>query len=128
MKTPEGRVKENIKRVLDAFGVYAFMPVQRGMGAAGVDFHCVVRYGDLALAFFIEAKKPGEGPTARQGSFLRDRRDKQCAMSFVIDDDPSISEGLGEINNLVKWLEQIETYNEHHDATHHGREFLEGNL
>ena len=28
--TPEGKVKKEVKRVLDAFGVYYFMPVQMG--------------------------------------------------------------------------------------------------
>ena len=108
-------MKINIRRVLDSFGVYYLMPVQQGIGAAGVDFHCVIRYGDLCLGFFIEAKKPGEGPTARQENFLKDRQDKQCARTFVIDDDPTINEGSGGIEALVAWLETIEKYNEHYD-------------
>ena len=115
MTTPEGRVKKNIRRILDAFDVYYLMPVQMGLGAAGVDFHCVIRFGDMALAFFIEAKKPGGEPTGRQDNFLGERRDKQCAVTFVIDDDPSIGEGSGEIEKLVRWLELVEAYNERHD-------------
>ena len=128
MTTPEGRVKKNIRRVLDAFGVYYLMPVQMGRGAAGVDFHCTVRYGNLCLGFFIEAKKPGDEPTGRQDNFLAERRDKQCAKTFVIDDDPSIGEGSGYIGELVGWLEKIEEYNEHHDHAKRGRDFLEAEL
>jgi hypothetical protein len=118
--TPEGRVKTNIKRVLDAFGVYYLMPVQMGLGAAGVDFHCVTKVThiieneprDLPIAFFIEAKKPGDEPTGRQRVFMEDRRKYQNAMSFVIDDDPSIKHVTGGLEALTKWLEQIEDQNE----------------
>ena len=108
-RTPEGKTKDSISRVLKAFGVYYFMPVQGGFGAAGVDYHCVVRRGDTAVAFFIEAKKPGGEPTGRQADFLADRREKQRAKTFVIDDD---NHTLAE---LVQWLEQIEAYNERFD-------------
>ena len=103
--TPEGKVKKEIKRVLDAFGVYYFMPVQMGLGAAGLDFHCVMRFGDHALAFFIEAKKPGGEPTPRQENFADDRRKQQAARTFVID---------GDVSELVEFLERMEEYNERH--------------
>src|ERR1700733_6596010 len=103
--TPEGKVKKEIKRVLDAFGVYYFMPVQMGLGAAGLDFHCAMRFGDHALAFFIEAKKPGAEPTTRQANFADDRRKQQAARTFVID---------GDVSELVEFLERMEEYNERH--------------
>ena len=130
MTTPEGRVKKNIRRVLDSFGAYYLMPVQYGIGATGVDFHCVTRLDyvidgkvvPVPLAFFIEAKKPGGEPTGRQDLFLRERREKQGARTFVIDDDPSIEQGSGGIDELVQWLEGIEALNEH------AREVAEGSV
>lgn len=117
MTTPEGRVKKNIDRVLQSFPfVHAFKPVQTGLGAAGVDYHCTARLGNMALAFFIEAKKPGEEPTTRQANFLRDRKEKQKAQTFVIDDDPSIDHVTGGLDELVGWLQWIEDYNERFDA------------
>jgi hypothetical protein len=110
MTTPEGRIKTNIDRVLHAFGVYSFMPVPTGYGKKGVDYHCAVRYGDVALAFFIEAKKPGGEPTGLQGAFLRNRREQQRAKTFVIDDDNVT------LHKLVEWLEGIEAYNERYDT------------
>ena len=107
--TPEGKVKKEIKRVLDAFNVYYLMPVQMGIGAAGLDFHCVVRFGDHGLAFFIETKAPGEKPTDRQGLFAEERRKNQCARTFVID---------GKLDELIEFLERVEEYNEHYDGTH----------
>lgn len=121
MTTPEGRVKKNIDRVLASFDfVYAFKPVQFGAGAAGVDYHCVagVNYHIggvmqmVPVAFFIEAKKPGGEPTNRQDAFLKDRREKQNCMTFVIDDDPSINHVTGGLEALTKWLEGIEEHNE----------------
>lgn len=118
--TPEGRVKKNIKRVLTSFpSVYYFMPVQYGIGAAGVDYHCVV--GKLfhlrpsvvlvPIAFFIEAKRPGGEPTGRQDNFLEERREKQGCKTFVIDEDPTTNKGSG-IDELVEWLGEIESNNE----------------
>jgi hypothetical protein len=85
MATPESKVKQAVKRVLDAFDVYFFMPVNTGLGAAGVDFHCVVKVSYLMdagwmqapIAFFIETKEEGKKPTARQELFLEERRAKQ---------------------------------------------------
>lgn len=105
--TPEGKVKKEVKRILESFGVYFFMPVQMGLGAAGLDFHCVVRMGDMACAFFIETKAPGKEVTDRQNTFIDDRRKQQCARTFVIDSD--------DMDELVEFLERIEEYNEHRD-------------
>lgn len=119
--TPEGKVKQNITRVLKSFPfVYSFMPVQHGYGAAGVDYHCVagqlfvlgIHVEMLPIAFFIEAKKPGGEPTGRQDTFLKERREKQNCKTFVIDDDPTKSGGLGNIQELTEWLQAIEENNE----------------
>ena len=62
--TPEGLVKDKVKQILRDYGVYFFMPVQMGIGAAGVDFHAVVHidlFGlDIAIAFFVETKAEGK--------------------------------------------------------------------
>jgi hypothetical protein len=105
--TPEGRVKDAVKKVLDKFNVYYLMPVQMGLGAAGLDFHCVVRMDEHAVAFFIETKAPGKVPTSRQETFMADRRKQQCARTFVID---------GNLDELIEFLERIEEYNEHCDS------------
>ena len=112
--TPEGRVKNHIKEILDAYGVYYLMPVQEGYGAAGLDFHCVVRMGRAAMAFFIEAKRPDEKPTDRQKLFMADRALMQKAISFVIDEDPSIGKGGG-TDKLIRFLEKVKKANEHFD-------------
>lgn len=57
MKTPEGRVKDAIKRELKVRGIWYYMPVQNGMGVVGVpDFICCFNGRFLA----IETKAPGK--------------------------------------------------------------------
>lgn len=118
--TPEGRVKKRVTELLATFpSVYSFMPVQYGMGASGLDYHCVVgkmfQFGIVAemipIAFFIETKKPGDKPTTRQQNFMRERRVNQNARTFVIDEDPSINKGKG-LDELALWLGAIENNNE----------------
>ena len=36
MATPEGKVKDKVKRVLKDFGIHYFMPMQNGFGVVGV--------------------------------------------------------------------------------------------
>lgn len=79
--TPEGKVKDEIKKVLKKYEpcVYYFMPVQNGMGKPGVDFHCSA----WGRAFAIEAKAPGKKPTARQRNTLEEMKDAGME-TFVI--------------------------------------------
>jgi hypothetical protein len=66
--TPEGKVKEKVKRAFKelkqqlGIEVYYHMPVQNGMGAPTLDFVGCIR----GQFFGIEAKAPGKKPTERQ--------------------------------------------------------------
>lgn len=60
--TPEGKVKEALKKALKACGAYYHFPVQNGMGAPSLD--CIVCYKGVYCA--IETKASGKKPTARQ--------------------------------------------------------------
>jgi hypothetical protein len=52
--TPEGKVKKDVRKILDRYGVYYFMPVPYGYGKAGKgDFVCCVNSKFLS----IETKK-----------------------------------------------------------------------
>ncbi len=64
MKTPEGKVKDEIKSWLDEIGAYHFWPVQTGIGADTVD--CLACINGRFVA--IEVKAPGRplAVTARQ--------------------------------------------------------------
>lgn len=70
MSTPEGKVKDMVRRALARLvfpgtsrsAVYSFMPVQNGMGAPGLDFYLCVNGYFVA----IETKAAGKKPTPRQ--------------------------------------------------------------
>jgi len=101
----EYQVKKWVKDVLKEYNVYYFMPVQTGKGAAGVDFHCVVKWCGFPLAFFIETKKFGKVPTERQYLFAKYRKEHQNAKTFVID-------GMVGVNKLRAWLEKLKQQTE----------------
>lgn len=57
MPTPEGKVKAQVKKWLEARDAWYFMPVSNGMGKMGVpDFICCIR----GLFLAIECKAPGK--------------------------------------------------------------------
>jgi hypothetical protein len=86
MPTPEGRVKNKIKKLLNQHGVYYDMPVPYGYGKSGLDF-----YGCHHGRFFaIEAKAPGGQPTKLQEITI-DRIQRAGGMVFVIDDDAGVT-------------------------------------
>lgn len=62
MQTPEGKIKGQVKQMLDKYGAYHHWPVQNGMGAPCLDCHGC--YGGWYFA--IETKAPGKNPTPRQ--------------------------------------------------------------
>ena len=76
MSTPEGRVKDAIKKELDSRGFWRagsaepsavegwyYMPVSNGMGVVGIPDFIGCWRGKF---FSIEAKAPGKHPTANQ--------------------------------------------------------------
>ena len=60
--TPEGKVKERVKRLLKKYDAYYHMPVMNGMGAPTLDFVCCLNGRYIT----IETKAPGGKPTKRQ--------------------------------------------------------------
>lgn len=68
-QTPEGKVKDKIKKILKAHNIYYAMPMGTGFGHAGVpDFLCCYKGKFLA----IEAKAGKGTPTALQLQQLRE--------------------------------------------------------
>lgn len=68
MKTPEGRVKDEIKAYLKEIGAYYFMPVQTGYGRRGVDFFICFRGHFMA----VETKAGKPVATIAQARVLQD--------------------------------------------------------
>ena len=68
MRTPEGKVKAEVKKYLKEIGAYYFMPVQTGYGAAGVDFYICYKGWFIA----VETKAGEAVPKLRQRKVLED--------------------------------------------------------
>ena len=84
--TPEGKVKEQVKKLLKQHGAYYHMPVQNGMGAPTLDFVCCIK----GRFFAIETKAPGKKPTPRQELTMTQMADAGAAV-FVVRDDESLA-------------------------------------
>ena len=78
--TPEGKVKEQIKKLLKKYGVFYHMPVMNGMGKPTLDFICCHNSRFIA----IEAKAPGQKATLRQELTMQEMRNAG-AYVFLID-------------------------------------------
>lgn len=86
MTTPEGKIKDRVKKVLKRLNIYYHMPVQNGMGAPTLDFICCIRGYFLA----IETKAPGKKPTPRQLLTIAEM-EKSGAFVYVVSDDDTLS-------------------------------------
>jgi penicillin-binding protein-related factor A (putative recombinase) len=97
--TPEGKVKQKIKVVLDTYreqGVlYYHMNVPVGYGKSTLDYLGFI----CGLGFAIEAKAPKKKPSDRQLAIIEDI-DKSGAPVFVIDG----VEGLTRFND---WCQEV---------------------
>lgn len=62
MATPEGKVKDQVKKLLKAHDCYQHWPVQTGYGAACLDCHAC----HIGRYFAVETKAPGKKLTPRQ--------------------------------------------------------------
>lgn len=90
--TPEGKVKNDIKKVLDKHKIWYFMPSANGFGKVGVpDFICCWQGRFLA----IEAKAPGKlkNTTANQERRIQEINDSM-GIAFVADNAKMVEDVL----------------------------------
>jgi pantoate kinase len=81
-KTPEAKVKDKIKKILETYDIYYAMPHGAGFGNAGVpDFLCCFKGKFLA----IEAKANGGAVTALQIKHLNEI-DKAGGVTWIINE------------------------------------------
>lgn len=92
--TPEGKIKAKVKKLLDRYPHYRFMPVQTGMGKVGLDFY-VCSAGRFCA---IETKAPGKMPTTLQAKTIKEIREQGAGETFVID-----GSDIG-MDALERWL------------------------
>lgn len=95
MATPEGKVKARVKTLLKKYDVWWHCPVMNGLGAPGLDFHCVIK----GKAFFIETKAGNKQPTPRQESTIKEIQ-LRGAPAFVVNEIAGYEE-------LELWLKEV---------------------
>lgn len=105
-RTPEGIVKDKVRKLLATFDVagkdgygrlYSHWPVQNGMGNPTLD--CIGCY--YGVYFAVETKAPGKTPTPRQQLTIKQMLASGAAV-FVIDGDEGV-EQLRRGLEMIKW-------------------------
>lgn len=86
--TPEGKVKQQVKKLLDTYGAWYFLPVSNGMGRHGVpDFICCHR----GVFITIETKAAGKKPTRLQDIEMGNISNAG-GVAFVVSGDAGLQE------------------------------------
>ena len=80
--TPEGKVKEKVKKVLKDRGIYYVMPATGGYGSSGAPDFLVCHKGKF---YGLECKANGGKPTVLQLDNL-DRIEENGGIAVVIDE------------------------------------------
>lgn len=80
--TPEGKVKEKVKKVLKEQGIYYVMPATGGYGSSGAPDILVCHKGKF---YGIECKANGNKPTALQLDNL-ERIEDNGGIAIVVDE------------------------------------------
>lgn len=92
MSTPESKVKEKVKKILKAKGIYFFMPATGGYGRSGVPDIIACNEGHF---IGIECKAGNNKPTALQLREMKLIQDSGGATMVVNEDN---------IEEFEKWL------------------------
>lgn len=104
MSTPEGKVKEKVKKLLKEHEAYWHMPVQNGMGAPSLDFvgcHRVLITPEMVgrevgLFYSVETKAGDKDMTPRQKSTAASM-ERAGAKVFLVNE-------LTGLQELEEWL------------------------
>ena len=83
--TPEGKVKDAVKKWLRERGYWFYMPVQNGMGVQGIPDFIICAAGQFIA---IETKAPGKRKNTTANQEARIAEIKQANGVAVVIDDP----------------------------------------
>lgn len=96
--TPEGKVKKNVKKILDEYECYHFSPATGGYGASGVP-DIIACYKGRFIG--IECKAGNNQPTLLQGANL-DKIRAQGGIALVIRED-----NLDQLRDKLEALKEL---------------------
>ena len=97
--TPEGKVKDLVKKLLKAHGAYAHWPVQAGYGSPTLDCNG----SHHGMRFDIETKAPGKHLTPRQ-ELIRTDLLAAGGPVFVIGEKKLGKKNYSGLRELHEWL------------------------
>lgn len=98
-QTPEGKVKNAVKKLLKERGIYFFMPMQNGMGVVGIP-DVIACWDGRFLA--IETKAPGKrGNTTANQDRQIDLIRKSRGLALVVDDAKQVEHLLDRVANML---------------------------
>lgn len=84
--TPEGRVKNKVKRLLKQHGCYFFMPVQMGYGASTLDLLVCHRGKFIG----IETKAPGVNKMTKRQEIVAEEIRAAGGEVYLVNDTDSL--------------------------------------
>jgi len=96
-QTPEGKVKDAVKKVLNKHGVWYFMPMQNGFGVVGIpDFICCWNGHFLA----VETKAPGKRVQTTENQKRRiEEIQGHGGFTIVVDDAKQLEDYINFLRN-----------------------------
>ena len=106
--TPEGRVKQRIKKLLEELNIYYHMPVQNGMGMPTLDFICCVMGRYVA----IEAKQFGETVTLMQARTTKQIRDRGGVVLVVAGTGEPLEILRGNLQEIIDFETSVKNLQE----------------
>ena len=95
--TPESKVKKKVRTLLDAYGVYHFMPPANGFGRAGIPDIVGCFRGQFIA---VECKAGNNTTTALQDRELQ-RIKEAGGYALVINEN-----NINELKELMEWMTQ----------------------
>ena len=99
-RTPEGKVKDAVKKFLKERGAWYFMPVSNGMGQVGIpDIICC--YKGFFIA--IETKAPGKkGQVTDNQKRVMDAIRDATGLAWVVDDPTELDAIFNAVDIMLK--------------------------
>jgi hypothetical protein len=107
-QTPEGKVKDAVKKILREHGIWFYMPVQNGMGVTGIpDFVCCWHGEFIAIETKApSAQDPHDKLTANQAR-VRDEIQSQHGWHFTVDNAEFLRTHLLAVRTYIQMVKGV---------------------
>jgi hypothetical protein len=96
MHGPEHYVKKQVSKYLKDHSIYAFMPVQMGLGATTLDYLCCWRGHFVGIEC-----KAGKGKLTNRQQWVMEAINEAGGKFFVVDDKTAVNYQMQRIDDYV---------------------------